>query len=229
MAPAGGGHAIATSRSLADRSARTDSPAGAAGQAGPSSSFSIAATRGEGNSIFRSGPAAGRACADPAGGFASSELAAFFDLTHRASSCACVDTTSGAGSTSCVGSIPAAGAGRGAQATCCRLARVAGAALAMTGDEAPACCGWFACLASPARLGGATSARRDETARVMIAVSDHRGREAAAAGARRIPPGPVLISGISSPCCSASAANSAIFGSAGVQGKTSHCLGQTVT
>jgi len=82
---------------------------------------------------------------------------------------------------------------------------------------------WFA------RLGGAISARRDEIACVMIAISDHRGHVAIPAGWRRIPPGPVLISGISSPCCSASSASSAGFGSAGLQGKTSHCLGQTAT
>jgi len=87
---------------------------------------------------------------------------------------------------------------------------------------------WFA------RLGGATSARRDETACVMIAISDRRGRAVIPAGWRRIPPGPVLISGISSPCCSASSASSARFGSAGfgsagLQAKTLHCLGQTAT
>jgi hypothetical protein len=63
----------------------------------------------------------------------------------------------------------------------------------------------------------------------MIAISDRRGRAIIPAGWRRIPPGPVLISGISSPFCSASSANSAGFGSAGLQAKISHCLGQTAT
>jgi hypothetical protein len=102
----------------------------------------------------------------------------------------------------------------------------------MTGGEASASCGWFALPVFSARanrLGRTTIARRDETARAMIAVSDRRGRAATAAGTRRIPPGPVLISGIASPCFSARAANSAMFGSAGVQGKTPHCLGQAVT
>jgi hypothetical protein len=63
----------------------------------------------------------------------------------------------------------------------------------------------------------------------MIAISDHRGRAVIPAGWRRIPPGPVLISGISSPRCSASSASSAGFGSAGLQDKTLHCLGQTAT
>lgn len=72
-------------------------------------------------------------------------------------------------------------------------------------------------------------ARKDEIAFAIIATSDGRAcRDGliVRAGLHRIGPGPALINGTSSPCCSANSASSAMLGWAGACGRRRHDLGQ---